>query len=60
VFVRAERSGTGDGRVYMIEYVASDGEGLTCSGSLRVAAPHDRRARAQAIDSGQTVDSFGI
>ena len=60
VFVRAERSGTGDGRVYMIEYVASDGEGVSCSGSLRVAAPHDQRARAQAIDSGQTVDSFGI
>lgn len=30
VELRAERSGTGDGRVYQIEFIASDGKGSEC------------------------------
>lgn len=59
VRLRAERSGTGDGRVYVVSYTASDGNGGTCSGTVRVAVPHDQGAGSTAIDSGQTVNSFG-
>jgi len=53
--VRAERSGTGDGRVYHIEFTADDGE-LTCSGKVTVGVPHDKRG-TDAVDSGQNFDS---
>jgi trimeric autotransporter adhesin len=41
VRLRAERSGTGDGRVYRIAVTVTDEFGLTCSAILRVAVPHD-------------------
>ena len=40
--VRAERSGTGNGRVYMISFTASDGRGGACNGSVEVCVPHDQ------------------
>jgi hypothetical protein len=45
--VRAERSGQGSGRVYTIEFVADDGHGGTCSGTVLVCVPHDQGNRAQ-------------
>lgn len=42
VRLRAERSGTGDGRVYRISVTAEDELGLTCEGTVRVAVPHDQ------------------
>jgi trimeric autotransporter adhesin len=42
VRLRAERSGTGDGRVYRIGVTATDELGLSCSSTVRVAVPHDR------------------
>jgi hypothetical protein len=48
--VRAERAGTGDGRVYRIAFDADDGKGGTCSGSVKVEVPHDNRTTA--VDSG--------
>ena len=59
VLVRAERSGRGDGRVYVISYAVSDGHGGSCSGSWRVAVPHDQGKGSIAVDSGQTFNSFG-
>jgi hypothetical protein len=59
VFVRAERSGTGDGRVYEIAYTASDPAGATCTGSVTVGVPHDQGQGSTPVDSGQTVNSFG-
>jgi hypothetical protein len=56
--VRAERSGSGDGRVYAIKYEVSDGRGGTCTGEVKVAVPKSRNG-SPAVDSGQTVDSFG-
>jgi hypothetical protein len=53
--LRAERSGSGDGRVYAIHFTASDGRGGTCSGVVSVVVPHNNGA--QAIDSGQIYDS---
>jgi len=59
--VRAERSGNGDGRVYMIHFVASDGRGGECSGSVIVKVPHDQSAKdCPAIDSGQNYDATQI
>ena len=42
VRLRAERSGTGDGRVYRIAVTVEDEFGLTCQSTLRVAVPHDQ------------------
>jgi hypothetical protein len=59
VFARAERSGTGDGRVYRIAFQGSDGNGGTCTGSVTVGVPHDQGKGKTPVDSGQTVNSFG-
>jgi hypothetical protein len=58
VQVRAERNGTGDGRVYQVSFTADDGHGGTCSGTVDVSVPHDQSG-APAIDSGQFYNSFG-
>jgi Bacterial cadherin-like domain len=39
--LRAERSGNGSGRIYTVNFEASDGQ-LTCSGSGTVSVPHDQ------------------
>jgi hypothetical protein len=52
VRVRAERAGTRNGRVYRIAITVEDELGLTCSGTLRVAVPHDQAHPA--------VDSFPL
>lgn len=59
VLLRAERSGTGDGRIYRIAYTASDGHGGTCSGTVTVGVAHDQGQGATAVDSGLVVNSFG-
>jgi hypothetical protein len=41
-WVRAERSGRGDGRVYVLHYTATDKQGATCEGIATVSVPHDR------------------
>jgi uncharacterized repeat protein (TIGR01451 family) len=57
VDLRAERSGTADGRVYAVTFIVSDGTGGTCTGTAsNVTVPHDQ-AHA-AVDSGQTVSDF--
>jgi hypothetical protein len=53
--VRAERSGLGNGRVYAISFLAQDGSGARCQGSVNVYVPHDRKG--MAIDDGQVYDS---
>lgn len=58
--VRAERAGTpqapGDGRVYHISFSVTDGQGGTCTGTVRVSVPHDQRGAA-AVDGGPLYDS---
>ncbi len=49
--VRAERAGTGDGRVYRIAFSGSDGTGGSCSGTLTVGVPHDQGGQPVPIDS---------
>jgi hypothetical protein len=58
VQLRAERAGTGDGRVYRIAFSASDGKDGTCTGTVKVSVPRDQSG-SSAIDSGKTVNSFG-
>jgi uncharacterized repeat protein (TIGR01451 family) len=59
VQLRAERDGTGNGRVYRISTTVSDGLGGTCTGTAIVGVPHDQSGPA-AVDSGLVVNSFGI
>lgn len=50
--VRAERAGSGDGRVYRIDFTADDGNGGTCSGTVNVSVPHDQSGTAAEESSG--------
>jgi uncharacterized repeat protein (TIGR01451 family) len=52
VYLRAERSGLADGRVYRISFLATDTQGGSCTGTALVGVPHDQGAHATAIDSG--------
>jgi hypothetical protein len=57
--LRAERSGKGNGRIYRIAYLVSDGKGGTCKGTVDVGVPRDQAKGGKPVDSGQTVNSFG-
>jgi len=54
VFLRAERDRKGNGRVYVINFTASDGV-ENCTGSALVTVPPKRQSIA--IDDGQNYDS---
>jgi hypothetical protein len=56
VLLRAERSETGNGRMYVIHFTARDTHGETCTGSVQVGVPVGRKSNV--IDSGQTYDSL--
>ena len=60
--VRAERSGSkkvpGDGRVYHISSVASDGAGGECGSTVSVCVPHDKGKKGNVcVDGGPLFDS---
>ncbi len=55
VELRAERSGTGDGRVYRVAFTATDPSGATCTGTVIVDVPHNQKDKA--VDSGGSFDS---
>lgn len=55
VLLRAERAGTGNGRVYTVHFTANDGEG-TCNGTVTVGVPHDRKDNA--VNDGQAYNSL--
>ncbi len=57
VQLRAQRDGSGDGRVYRIAYTLTDSFGLSCTGVVRVGVPHDERGAA-AVDSGGAYNSL--
>lgn len=61
VWLRAERDGTGNGRVYTITYTVTDSSGAGCAGggthTVTVSVPHDT-AHA-AVKSGTQYNSFG-
>ncbi len=41
VQLRAERSGSGDGRVYRVSFRASDPAGAHCEATVKIAVPKD-------------------
>jgi CSLREA domain-containing protein len=53
--VRAERSGQGNGRVYTLSFTASDEQGATCQGSVKVCVPHS--SNGTCVDNGPLFDS---
>ena len=55
--LRAERLGSGDGRVYQVSFTADDGRGGRCSGTVTVCVPHDQRAGHICGDQGPLFDS---
>lgn len=57
--VRAERSGTGNGRVYHVSFTAGDGKGGQCTGSVRICVPHDQRPGHACREDGLVIDSTG-
>ncbi|MEW6174029.1 MAG: vWA domain-containing protein, partial [Bacillota bacterium] len=56
-WVRAERDGEGNGRVYRISFTAGDGKGGESSGSVLVGVPHDQGVNTVCVDDGQLYDS---
>lgn len=60
LFLRSDRAGKGDGRVYHVAFEARDVLGAACAGELTVCVPHDARKGAACGDGGALVDSsFG-
>lgn len=61
-WLRAERTGTpkvpGDGRVYHLDFTATDPAGHSCTGSVTTCAPHDQGRRSTCIDQGPRYDSL--
>lgn len=55
--VRAERSGTANGRVYQIGFTAQDGKDGQCSGTVTVCVPHDQGKGKVCVDDGAQYDS---
>ena len=56
--VSADRDGDGDGRVYTIQFTASDGRGGACSGAVKVCVPHDQGSDLPCIDGGPLYNSL--
>ena len=46
ILLRAERAGTGNGRVYVVHFTATDVQGGSCSGSVKVTVPHSKKNTA--------------
>ncbi len=56
VGLRAERNGTGDGRVYHVTFDANDGQGGSCSATILITVPHSEKR--PAVDGGARFDSM--
>jgi hypothetical protein len=46
--LRAERSGSGGGRIYSLRFTARSASGGTCQGSVSVCVPHDKNGTCAA------------
>jgi len=55
--VSADRDGAGDGRVYTIQFTASDGRGGSCTGAVKVCVPHDQGIGVPCVDGGPLYNS---
>jgi len=59
VNVRSERSGLEDGRVYHLNFTASDGRGGQCTGSSGLCVPNAQRPGPVCGDQGPLYNSTG-
>ncbi|MGA7227202.1 MAG: hypothetical protein WBZ45_03205, partial [Acidimicrobiia bacterium] len=57
--LRAEREGSGNGRVYHVGFTALDGTGGSCSGEVTVSVPKSQGKKGAAVDDGSLYDSTG-
>lgn len=57
ILLRAERAGSGNGRVYAVQFRATDPDGASCTGTVKVSVP--KSIKDTAVDSGQNYNSFG-
>ena len=57
VQLRAERAGPGDGRLYEVDFTATDATGESCSGTVTVCVPHDQGSPT-CVDGGALFDSL--
>jgi len=57
-YVRAERMGGENGRVYHIFFTATDDQGAFCTGEVLVGVPHDKKDTA--VDDGPLFDSTAL
>ena len=55
ILLRAERSGNDNGRVYRIVFMATDGNGGSCGGTIRVSVPH--KPKVPAIEDAVSFNS---
>jgi hypothetical protein len=55
--VRAERDGSGNGRVYHIGFTADDGIGGVCTGEVHVGVPKSMGKNVYPVDNGALYDS---
>lgn len=53
VDLRAQRIGAGNGRVYRVEFSASDGNGGSCTGAVAVGVPNSQKPGQAVVDDGQ-------
>lgn len=58
ILLRAERSGSGDGRVYRITVTATDVSGNSAFSSVFVRVNHNKKT--EAVDSGQLYDATQV
>ncbi len=56
--VLADRDGAGDGRVYTIEFTASDARGGSCTGAVKVCVSHDQGLGLPCVDEGPLYNSL--
>jgi hypothetical protein len=58
-YLRATRSGDGNGRVYAVHYETIDALAGGQQGTVNVCVPHDRGRGRDCIDDGQAFDATG-
>jgi hypothetical protein len=56
ILLRAERAGTGNGRVYAVHFTATDEHGASCGGTVKVSVPHSKKDTA--VEGPQLYNSF--
>lgn len=57
MLLRVERGGSGNGRVYRVNFSATDGQGGSCTGFVNVGVPKIMQPGNNPIDDGQLYNS---